>query len=157
MWTMNGSTVTSTAAPTEGAAAIAPDSSWSVAGGGDFNFDGMSDLLWRNSSGALSLWTMNGSVITSSASITSGGTAITPDASWSVAGVGDFDGDGVVDFQDLLLLVRDYGQSLSPAQSAAFSPAFRVQLEQALADLPEPADLAFITSLLFLLARRRIS
>lgn len=68
---------------------------------------------------------------------------------------GDFDGDGMVDFQDLLLLVRDYGQSLTSAQLARLTPAFRAEVEQALADLPEPIDLGFVAPLTLLLVRRR--
>ena len=36
---------------------------------------------------------MNGSTITSSGSITSGGAAAAPDASWHVVEIGDFNGD----------------------------------------------------------------
>lgn len=68
---------------------------------------------------------------------------------------GDFNGDGKVDFQDLLLLARDYGQGLTSAQMASFDPAFRADLQQALADLPEPASLALLTPLALLCLRRR--
>jgi FG-GAP repeat len=33
---------------------------WVVASTGDFNGDGMSDILWRNSNGDLGIWLMNG-------------------------------------------------------------------------------------------------
>ena len=36
---------------------------------------------------------MNGSTITSSGAVTSGGVAITPDASWHIVEIGDFNGD----------------------------------------------------------------
>jgi hypothetical protein len=68
-----------------------------VAGIGDFNGDRLSDILWRGPSGALALWTMNGSSIVGSAYVTSGGAAVAPDPSWTVAGVGDFDADGNAD------------------------------------------------------------
>ncbi len=29
-------------------------------GSGDFNGDGMADILWQNTSGQVSIWTMNG-------------------------------------------------------------------------------------------------
>ncbi len=93
LWTMNGSTITSASSFTSGGSAVNPDASWSVAGTGDFNGDGRSDLLWRNAAGALALWTLNGSTITGSGLVTSGATAVNPDPSWTIAGVGDLDGD----------------------------------------------------------------
>jgi len=93
-WTMNGSVITSSANITLNGAMVQPDASFSVAGVGDFNGDGKSDVLWRSTSGALAEWTMNGSVITSSANVTFNGAPVQPDASFSVAGVGDFNGDG---------------------------------------------------------------
>ncbi|MBV9431144.1 MAG: family 16 glycosylhydrolase [Hyphomicrobiales bacterium] len=93
-WTMNGSTITSSRDVTLNGAIASPDASWSVAGIGDFDGDGHSDILWRNTDGALVDWAMNGSQIGSAQQITLQGHAATPDASWSVAGIGDFDGDG---------------------------------------------------------------
>ncbi len=93
-WTMNGSSIASSGALNLGGVAVKPDASWSVAGVGDFDGDSRSDILWRNAGGTLADWTMNGSSILSSDAITSGGVAVTPDASWSVAGIGDFNGDG---------------------------------------------------------------
>jgi ELWxxDGT repeat protein len=96
-WSLNGSNIVSSAAPTSGGVVVKPDASWSIAGTADFNGDGSADLLWRNTSGEVSAWLMNGSTIVGSGDLTSGGVAVKPDASWSVAGVGDFDGDGKKD------------------------------------------------------------
>ena len=63
---------------------------------GDFNFDGISDLAWRDASGNLAWWLMNGASISST-----GGAGIVPTA-WSVVGQRDFNGDGTAD-----LLWRD--------------------------------------------------
>ena len=49
---------------------MTPDASWSVAGIGDFNGDGNSDILWRNTNGTLADWSMNGSQITSGQDVT---------------------------------------------------------------------------------------
>jgi hypothetical protein len=62
----------------------------------DFNADGMSDILWRDTSGNTAAWLMNGSQIFSS-----GGLGSVP-VSWSVVGQRDFDGNGSSD-----LLWRD--------------------------------------------------
>jgi probable HAF family extracellular repeat protein len=97
MWLMNGSTVTSSTSITFQGSALVPDASWSVAGTGDFNADGSADLLWRQSSGTLAIWDMNGATATSSSTVTYQGGAIVPDASWSVAGVGDFNSNGCAD------------------------------------------------------------
>jgi hypothetical protein len=96
-WTMNGSEITSSQGVTSAGRAAAPDNSWNVAGIGDFNGDGKSDILWRNSNGSLVDWIMNGSQVTSSQQVTLGGSAAMPDSSWSVAGIGDFSGDGKSD------------------------------------------------------------
>jgi Ca2+-binding RTX toxin-like protein len=36
------------------------DNSWKISGTGDFNGDGKSDILWRNTNGSTSVWEMNG-------------------------------------------------------------------------------------------------
>jgi hypothetical protein len=96
-WTMNGSQVMASQQLTLGGAAAAPDSSWSVVGIGDFDGDGKADLLWRNANGSLVEWTMNGAQISSSQAVALQGTPVMPDSSWSVAAIGDFDGDGKAD------------------------------------------------------------
>src|SRR5260221_5055564 len=56
----------------------------------DFNGDGRSDILWRNSmTGENVIWLMNGAAISSSVTF-----ATVADPNWSIAGVGDFNGDG---------------------------------------------------------------
>jgi ELWxxDGT repeat protein len=96
-WSMNGGSVASSGFLSSNGVAIAPDASWSVAGIGDFDGDGRKDVLWRNSSGEVTAWLMNGSTIVSNGDIRSGGVAVMPDASWSIAGVGDFNHDGRAD------------------------------------------------------------
>ena len=96
-WTMNGSQITGSQNLTLQGGQVSPDASWSVAGIGDFNGDGKSDILWRNTNGMLIEWRMNGSQISSSQEVTLGGSAVGPDSSWSIVGVGDFNGDGKSD------------------------------------------------------------
>src|SRR5882724_3108308 len=70
-----------------------PDPAWTVAGIGDFDGDGHSDILWRNTlTGENSIWLMNGSSVSSSSFIQS-----VPDRNWAVVKIGDFDGDGKAD------------------------------------------------------------
>ena len=96
-WGMNGNVIASSSFVTSNGTVVAPDATFSVVGLSDFSGDGNTDVLWRSTSGALIDWTMNGSVITASANITSNGALVQPDASFSVAGVCDFNGDGKSD------------------------------------------------------------
>ena len=81
MWTMNGGTVTQ--AVDLGVVPL----SWTVAGIGDFDGNGSTDILWRDTSGNVGIWLMNGTSILSSTML--GNVPV----SWSVAETGDFDGD----------------------------------------------------------------
>jgi hypothetical protein len=76
---------------------------WQVVGVGDFNGDGRSDILWRNDAGQVSDWLgqANGGFVTNDQNaFTSAG------LDWTVAGVGDFNGDGRGD----VLWRNDQGQ-----------------------------------------------
>ena len=106
-WTMSGSQITSSQIVTSQGNPAVPDSSWSVVGEADFNGDGKSDILWRNTSGSLIEWTMSGSQVTSSRPVTLQGNPVGPDPSWSIAGIGDFNGDGMSD-----ILWRNSGGTL---------------------------------------------
>ena len=57
----------------------------------DFNGDGVSDILWRDTAGDTTIWFMNGGSVASGVSLGNVPTV------WSVAGTGDFNGDGVSD------------------------------------------------------------
>jgi serralysin len=96
-WTMNGSQVESSQLLTSQGATLSLGSAWSVAGIGDFNGDGLADVLLRNSNGTLADWAMDGSQIESAQVLTHNGAAVTLDPSWSIAALGDFTGDGKSD------------------------------------------------------------
>jgi Tol biopolymer transport system component len=74
------------------------DPSWKIAGTGDFNRDGKSDLLWRNDDGSVALWQTDGLRSLTSYPVV--------DNSWKIAGTGDFNGDGKSD----ILWRNDNGQ-----------------------------------------------
>jgi hypothetical protein len=70
------------------------DLNWKIVGTGDFNSDGKTDILWRNTStGENSLWYMDGAAIIS-------GDYLYPtvaDLNWKIVGTGDFNSDGKTD------------------------------------------------------------
>ena len=73
-----------------------------IAGTGDFNGDGRSDILWRASDGTVTEWLgqANGS-FTTNANVSK-----LVDASWHIVGTGDFNGDG----RDDILWTNDGGR-----------------------------------------------
>ena len=89
VWLMNG---TSTDATSFGVTALMPGGyGWEVAHVADFNGDGKSDILWRNASGAVGLWLMDGGTVLSRSTLMPAGYG------WSPVLVGDFNGDGKAD------------------------------------------------------------
>ena len=72
---------------------VPSDLNWQIVGDGDFNDDGMSDILWQNrATGWVGIWLMNGSTIASSNFVFQ-----VTDLNWQVVGVGDFNNDGTSD------------------------------------------------------------
>ena len=69
-------------------------SDWHIVGTGDFNGDGIDDILWRNDNGTVTDWLgqANGSFVGNGANFN---TAISSD--WHIVGTGDFNGDGIAD------------------------------------------------------------
>jgi hypothetical protein len=99
IWFMDGTTFVSEAVFSQ-----IPDTNWRVAGTGDFNGDGETDILWRYyGTGAYQglnvIWYMNDA--------TFGGETVFSqvlDTDWRIEGTGDFNGDGETD-----ILWRYYG------------------------------------------------
>jgi uncharacterized repeat protein (TIGR03803 family) len=66
-----------------------PGPSWYTVGTGDFNGDGLPDLLWQNANGQAAIWEMNGNT-----RIGGGPAGANPGPSWHAIGTGDFNDDG---------------------------------------------------------------
>ena len=91
MWTMRGTTVTSTQMLN---APVVGDPAWSVAGTGDLNGDGYADLVWQNSNdGTLSAWLLRGNQVLGASVLSYSG--VNP--RWKIRAVGDVNGDGKAD------------------------------------------------------------
>lgn len=91
--------------PTPGSAlaaggALSSDPSWSVVGVGDFNRDGISDVMLRNASGSMGYQVISNDTMIwhpTPASALSAGGAVSSNPSYSVVGIGDFNRDGAPD------------------------------------------------------------
>ena len=67
--------------------------SWTIAGTGDFNGDGYSDILWRNTNGAVSIWFMTYQNSTADLVAAPLLLSLFESSSWTVAETGDFNAD----------------------------------------------------------------
>src|SRR5258708_22682244 len=82
---MNGTTISGGATNL----ATVTDLNWRIAGSGDFDGDGKSDILWRHgATGEISIWFMNGATILSAPVFG----AVT-DLNWSITGGRELDED----------------------------------------------------------------
>jgi hypothetical protein len=89
VYPMNGLSIKSTEAYIRTVA----DSSWQIAGVGDFDGDGKADIFWRNTaSGENYIYLMKGTNIAGE-----GYLRTVADLNWQVRGIGDFDGDSKAD------------------------------------------------------------
>ncbi len=61
---MNGNTIIGGGQVKNPSGQVHPGTNWKAIGAGDYNGDGLSDLLLQNTSGDVSIWEMNGNMIT---------------------------------------------------------------------------------------------
>jgi uncharacterized protein YkwD/acylphosphatase len=90
-----------------------PDANWKLKGTGDFNGDGLGDMVWRNEqSGVNAVWYMNGSRFVSGSTPQQGRDfdyfTTVADRNWDLQAVGDFNQDG---FSDLVWRNRFSGDN----------------------------------------------
>jgi hypothetical protein len=85
MWVMNGTVV----AQTVNFGVVPLD--WTIAGIGDFDRNGSTDILWRDTSGNVGMWLMSGTNILSGTVL--GNVPLT----WTIAETGDYSGAGTSD------------------------------------------------------------
>jgi Tannase and feruloyl esterase/FG-GAP-like repeat len=85
MWVMNGTKVV------QSVDFGAVPSNWKIAGIGDFDGNGSTDILWRDTSGNVGVWLLNGTSILSTSVI--GNVPL----NWSIAQTGDYNGNGEAD------------------------------------------------------------
>jgi hypothetical protein len=71
-----------------------PGGGWTVANAGDFNLDGMADVLWQNTdSGEMAVWLMHGAQLLAPGPMIHG----PPGDGWSIANDFDMNNDGMTD------------------------------------------------------------
>jgi hypothetical protein len=76
-WLMNGTAMSSWSTILD-----AGNNAWDVAGVGDLNGDGKSDIVWRNATtGMVTAWLMNGTAMSSAATLLGAG-----NSAWDVVG-----------------------------------------------------------------------
>lgn len=135
LWSMSGSTITSSVRVTLNNTPVDMPADWVLLGSGDFNNDGKTDLLWRNASTSqLWLWSMNGAAITNGVRVTYNSTPVDMPGQWTLMTTGSFTSPTVMD-----LLWRDASNGqlwLWSMNGASIVNSVRVTYNGAPVDMP---------------------
>jgi len=92
IWKMDGTTIAQSFDYTS------PGTAWAISGIGDFDHDGMSDILWRNTNGSVMIWFMDSKITYKVISLRANPVlSVVPGNDWQIAGVGDFNADAKSD------------------------------------------------------------
>ncbi|HYD88587.1 MAG TPA: M10 family metallopeptidase C-terminal domain-containing protein [Vitreimonas sp.] len=86
VWRMDGGAIAGA-----GFTSLQVGAEWQIAQTGDFNADGRDDILWRDGSGVTAIWMMGATGLDVAAATA---TAQQVGLDWSIAALGDLDGDG---------------------------------------------------------------
>lgn len=71
------------------------DTNWRISSVGDFNGDGLGDLIWQHRvNGTIAVWIMRGRALVSALNLTP---SVVADTNWKIVGTGDYDRDGHTD------------------------------------------------------------
>lgn len=101
LWQMDGATRISGAQLQAGGSNVALPASARVEAMADFDGDGKSDILWRNTTtGRVSVWQLDGSTVVAGAvtgPVTNSGANLDLSSAWQVLGAADMTGDGKAD------------------------------------------------------------
>ena len=89
--TWNSSSASSESFAGNGGAAYSVTTDWQVAGVGDLNGDGLSDIVWRNTAGYVDFWDANAGA---GAASFSAQPVVFVSIDWQIQAVGDFNGVG---------------------------------------------------------------
>src|SRR5208282_5023409 len=85
IWLMNGTSILNPTATY--VATVSTASGWTIVGTGDFNGDGYGDILWRDTSGDVAIWLMNGTTILNPTTSYVG--TVSP-STWTIVGTGEY-------------------------------------------------------------------